>query len=134
MSLYSTGNPIVDKVGQLSFTGNIIPQTWYRTIVKDNNKPNLRAIIFLSDIVYWYRPTEIRDEMTGQIIEMRKKFKNDLLQRSYQQLADLFGCSKGEAQSAIADLVKLGVENKHTNTKNTQKINTENTPSFPSCG
>ena len=29
---------------------------------RDNGKPNLTAIVILSDIVYWYKPTEVREE------------------------------------------------------------------------
>ena len=79
--IYSTGNEIVDENAKLNISGNIIPQVWYRTIIRESGKPNLTAIIILADIVYWYKPTEIRDEGTGQVIGVRKKFKSDLLQR-----------------------------------------------------
>ena len=105
----NTGNPIVDKVGEINFSGNIIPQAWYSTVKRETGKPYLTAIIILADIVYWYRPTEVRDEQTGQIIEFQKKFKNDKLQRSYQQIADMFGISKKEATNAVVFLEKLGV-------------------------
>lgn len=108
-SVYSTGNAIVDENAKLCITGNIIPQSWYRTIVRDSGKPNLTAIVILADICYWYRPTEIRDEGTGQIIAIKKKFKSDLLQRSYQQISEQFGISKKEATNAIIFLEKLGV-------------------------
>jgi|GEM_PF-505692 len=104
-----TGNIIVDQVAQINFTGNVIPQTWYQTIVRDSGKPNLNAIIILADIVYWYRPAEVRDETTGMIVKQKKRFKEDLLQRSYQQIADQFGISKREASNAIIELEKLGV-------------------------
>ena len=104
-----TGNAIVDKIGELNFSGNIIPQNWYSAIKRETGKPYLAAIIILSDIVYWYRPTEIRDEQTGQIIEYRKKFREDKLQRSYQQIADMFGISKKDATNAVVFLEKLGV-------------------------
>ena len=106
---YSTGNTIVDENAKLNITGNVIPQMWYRTIVRDSGKPNLTAIIILADIVYWYKPTEIRDESTGQVIAVKKKFKADLLQRSYQQISEQFGISKKEATNAIIFLEKLGV-------------------------
>lgn len=105
----TTGNEVVDKIGELAFNGNVIPQTWYTTITKESGKPYLAAIVILSDIVYWYRPTEIRDEQTGQITMLKKKFKSDKLQRSYQQIADMFGISKREATNAIIFLEKLGV-------------------------
>lgn len=107
--IYSTGNTIVDENAKLNISGNVIPQSWYRTIVRDSGKPHLTAIIILADIVYWYKPTEIRDEGTGQVIAVKKKFKADLLQRSYQQISEQFGISKKEAPNAIIFLEKLGV-------------------------
>jgi DNA-binding Lrp family transcriptional regulator len=108
-SRYRTGNAIVDENAKLNISGNVIPQIWYRTIVRDSGKPNLTAIIILADIVYWYKPTELRDENTGQVVAVKKKFKADLLQRSYQQLSEQFGISKKEATNAIIFLEKLGV-------------------------
>lgn len=107
--LFKTGNEIVDQMGRLQITGNIIPAAWYRTICRDTGKPYLTAIVILSDIVYWYRPVEVRDEGSGQLLGFRKKFKSDLLQRSYQQMADQFGISKRDATNAIVELEKLGV-------------------------
>lgn len=106
---YRTGNETVDRLGRLQITGNTIPAAWYRTIRRESGKPYLNAIVILSDIVYWYRPAEIRDEGTGQLLGYRKKFRADLLQRSYQQLADQFGISKRDASNAIIELEKLGV-------------------------
>lgn len=106
---YRTGNETVDRLGRLQITGNIIPAAWYRTIRRESGKPYLNAIVILSDIVYWYRPAEIRDEGTGQLLGYRKKFRADLLQRSYQQLADQFGISKRDASNAVIELEKLGV-------------------------
>ncbi len=82
---------------------------WYRTIIRESGKPNLTAIIILADIVYWYKPTELRDENSGQVVAVKKKFKADLLQRSYQQISEQFGISKKEATNAIIFLEKLGV-------------------------
>ena len=72
MREYTTGNRIVDASAEISITGNITPQAWYKTIVKETGKPHLAAIVILSDIVYWYRPTELRDESTGQIVKNLK--------------------------------------------------------------
>lgn len=108
-SIFTSGNKIVDQSSQLNISGNIIPQTWYKSIVRENGKPYLTAIVILADIVYWYKPTEIRDEGSGQLVALKKKFKADLLQRSYQQISDEFGISKKEATNAIIFLEKLGV-------------------------
>lgn len=109
MSALTSGNDIVDALASMQFVGNVIPQTWYRHIVKDTGKPDLLAIVLLSDIVYWYRPTEVRDEVTGQIIGYNKKFRADLLQRNYDQLAEQFGETKRNVRDAIARLENLGI-------------------------
>ena len=64
---YSTGNPIVDEVGTMNFTGNVIPMVWFKTIRYPNGAPNNNAIHILADIVYWYRPKEERDVMQRKI-------------------------------------------------------------------
>ena len=55
MGYLTSGNIIVDAMGSINITGNIIPAVWYRTITKENGKPYLLAIVILADIVYWYR-------------------------------------------------------------------------------
>lgn len=109
MTGYTEQNEIVNQMAKIHISGNIIPQSWYDTIVFENGKPNLNAIVILADVVYWYRPVEIRDESTGQLIGIRKKFREDLLQRSYQDLANQFGISKWQAKSAVVALEDLGV-------------------------
>ncbi|MCI7790033.1 MAG: hypothetical protein MR531_04520 [Lachnospiraceae bacterium] len=109
MSTFTTGNEIVDAMASMQITGNVIPQIWYRQIQKDTGKPDLLAIALLADIVYWYRPQEVRDEITGQITGYRKRIAEDLLQRSYDQFAMMFGESKRSVQEAIVRLERIGV-------------------------
>ena len=109
MIQYSSQNLIVDALDGMEFKGNIIPAAWYKTVLTPKGKPDSIAIILLSDIVYWYRPQEVRDEATGELIGIRKKFKADLLQRSYDQLANHFGYTKAQVKSAVVRLENLGV-------------------------
>jgi DNA-binding Lrp family transcriptional regulator len=109
----STGNTIVDQISEMNFTGNIIPAEWFKTLRGPNGKPMLLAIDILSDILYWYRPTEIRDERTGALVGYKKKFKKDFLQRSYRQIEDQFGVSKKQARLALDFLCRKGVIKKH---------------------
>ena len=46
---YSTGNPIVDEVGTMNFTGNVIPMVWFKTIRYPNGAPHNNAIHILAD-------------------------------------------------------------------------------------
>jgi hypothetical protein len=83
MGEYDKLTPAVKAMAKINISGDIIPKIWYKKLKYPSGKPYLIAIIILSDIVYWYRPTEIRDENTGSIIGYKKKFKADKLQRNY---------------------------------------------------
>ena len=50
MGYLTSGNIIVDAMGSINITGNIIPAVWYRTITKENGKPYLLAIVILAGI------------------------------------------------------------------------------------
>ena len=100
------------EMGKIHFQGNIIPNSWYRSIIfpgrKRKKKPDLSAIIILAEICYWYRPRVVKDESTGEVLRYEKRFKADKLQRSYQSFADQFGITKRQATEAIHRLVSLG--------------------------
>ena len=110
---YSTGNAIVDQMAEMNITGNVVPLTWFQTMIGDSGKPMLLAIDLLADIVYWYRPKEIRDEESGNLVGFQKRFKADLLQRSYRQIENRFGVTKKQARTALDFLCKKGVIKKH---------------------
>lgn len=99
----------VRAIGALNFEGNIIPIEWLKYIRLPNNKPDLISIFILSDIIYWYRPTTIRDEISGRIIGYRKKFKADLLQKGYKDLEEMFGLSRDQLRDSLQRLEKLGL-------------------------
>ena len=109
MGYLTSGNVIVDAMGSVNITGNVIPAVWYRTITKENGKPYLLAIVILADIVYWYRPSEVRDQGSGHILGWKKKFSEDILRQSYQYYADLFGESRKTVKTAMDKLEKLQV-------------------------
>lgn len=94
-------NPVVNSMAQIEITGNVIPMSWYQHLRRKNGKPHSIAIELLGDIVYWYKPIQVRDETTGQLIEYRKKFKADKLQRSYQAFADMYGYTKDQVRDAL---------------------------------
>lgn len=114
--MQGSGNKIVDAVGQISITGNVTPQSWYKTITRPSGKPYLEAITILSDIVFWYRPSEVRDERTGEVVAHRKRFRADFLQRNYADISEQFGISKREATNAVVALERLGVIKRHLRT------------------
>lgn len=93
-------NTAVIEVKDLALDGNVIDNGWIENLRYDNGKPNMNAILILSEIYYWYKPTLIRDEATGKAIGYKQKFKADKLQKSYQALGDRFGISKRQAKLA----------------------------------
>lgn len=122
--------PTVAAIGQMHFEGNIIPHTWYKAISFPNGKADVNAILILAEIVYWYRPTVERNEATGEIISIRKKFKEDMLQRHYQSFADQFGLTKRQCQDAIGRLIGLGLVRRELRTVDTAQGKLGNVPYF----
>jgi len=98
---------------KLNLEGNVIPHAWFKTLVKKTEKgktvPHVHAILLLSEIVYWWRPSIERDEISGKILGMRKKFRGEAPQISYQQLSERFGISKRQVKMAMDFLEDVGV-------------------------
>src|SRR4051812_27257093 len=86
----------------------VIPLDWFTHLTFKNGKPDLAAILILADIVYWHRSAPVYDE-TGMVVGYRKRFKSDLLQKSYSHYATLFGLSKRQVTDAIIRLERQGL-------------------------
>ncbi|MCA0150394.1 DnaD domain protein [Rossellomorea vietnamensis] len=99
-----SGCQVADRIGELEIVGNIVPHLWYKNITFSSGKAHFVAITLLADIVYWYRPTMIRDD-SGMITGARTKFKGDMLQKSYQAFADTYGFTKRQVKDGIDFLV-----------------------------
>ena len=53
MGYRSSGNLTVDAMGSIAISGNVIPEEWYKHILKPTTgKPYLLAITILADLVY----------------------------------------------------------------------------------
>lgn len=102
-------NSLQREILELHLTGNIVPSIWYKTIKKSTGKAAILSINILSDVIYWYRPIEIRNQESGDFVEYRNKFHGDVLQKSYRQYSDFFGVSERQIKSAIDLLVKKGL-------------------------
>lgn len=98
---------------ELRLEGDITPPSWYERIgyvtKKSGYQPHLLAINVLADACYWYRPTEIRDEATGRIKEVKKKFRGPYLQRSYDQISAKFFKSEYQSKEAVKLLEAFGL-------------------------
>ena len=91
--------------------GNIVPHPWYQSpsLAQKNGKPNLVAITLLADILYWYRPMEMRDEASGAHLGYRQKFTADKLQKNYRKWGDGFGFTLRQVEDAMAFLKAAGL-------------------------
>lgn len=120
----TSGNEIVDRMLNFNLTdagvGVCIPLTWYEAIKheKDNEKAYHEACSILAEIAYWYRP-KIEYDDNGEIISIKKRFSQDLLQKSYADLAKAHGITKGQAKNAVNHLEKLGIIKKDFQTIDT---------------
>ena len=108
-----TGYPVVDAIAQINFEGDITPKSWYKHIRYQNKKSGERAdhlaVAILADIVYWYRPFQKRDEITGEVIGWFKKFKGDVLHRSPDAFAEALGTTTRCIRESIRLLENLGL-------------------------
>jgi hypothetical protein len=121
MKDFGPPTPTVEAVAQINLEGNITPHLWFRHITFPPGKPpkpgkkpkppkpDLLGVCILSEIAYWYRPVVIREESTGRVVEVRRKFAADKLQRSYDALAEQFGVSKIQVKRAVDRLKARGI-------------------------
>ncbi|MFW5795463.1 MAG: hypothetical protein ACOCV1_08280, partial [Bacillota bacterium] len=109
---YKIKNSKVMKMTKMNLTGNIVPISWFNHLKFESGKPNLPAIMILSDIIYWYRAQKVRDEETGMVVEYKQKFKKDMLQKQYKLWMDLFGFGRSQTKNAIDYLEKEGLINR----------------------
>ena len=116
MQVSKTGVKSVDDLYGVSFTGNIIPHTWYSTIQTESGKPDLAAITILSEILYWHRPREECDESDAGDIKLSKRFKADLLQLSYGKIGKKFKLTKDQSRRAMDRLEDMGIIKRHFRT------------------
>lgn len=106
--LYSSGNEAVDAIAGMNISGNMIHKNWYKNVIKENGKPYLLAIQILAEIVYWYKPSEEKDEH-GNVTGYRKKFSDDLLQKSYSDFQVKYGVGRETVRKALCYLEEQGV-------------------------
>jgi hypothetical protein len=115
--------PEVCEMDTIRFSSyNVIPHQWYQNIRLESGNADLVSITLLSDIVFWYRSTEVRDESTGLTVEIKKKFRADALQKSKQQLALQFGFTERQVKESLSRLEQLGVITREFRTVQTGEI------------
>lgn len=102
---------VVLEIGEIHLEGNITPHAWYRTplLRHPSGKANKVAIDILADLVYWYRPIVVRDDLTNLVLEVRQKFKGDRFQIYYQRWADFFGYTHRQVKDGVAFLKQNGL-------------------------
>jgi len=108
-------NQTTVEMASFGVEGNIIDHSWYHIIKHKNGKTDTNAIIILSDLVYWYKPVHRIDENTGEH-KIYKKFKEDILQRSYAEMEKMFGFTKDQSRTALETLESLGIAERVTRT------------------
>jgi hypothetical protein len=103
---YAQPTKEVLELAQISFEGNITPRNWKTHLKYPNGRVHLPALIVLSELVYWYRPTI--EEIDGKIV-YRKKFKGSKLQKSYSQLELSTGLTKKQVREGCGFLQEKGI-------------------------
>ena len=109
---YKISNSTVMQMTKMNITGNVVPISWFEHLKFNSGKPNLPAIMILSDIIYWYKAQKIRDEETGMVVEYRQKFKYDMLQKQYKLWMELYGFGRTQTKNAVDYLEEEGLINR----------------------
>lgn len=108
-----TGHDKVDAISRLQLLGDITPRSWYKhicyTTKTGDTKVDRLAIDILSDIIYWYRAYEIRNEITSFHEGWGKKFKEDMLRRSTEDFAQSLNATARTVRESIKVLESLGL-------------------------
>jgi hypothetical protein len=104
-----TGHQVVDAITRLRITGTVIPWPWLKSIKTPSGHTDLLACFILSDIVFWHRAKEIKDEKSGEVVMWLKRFRDDAFQRSLQSWCNLTGASPMQVRTAIARLRSMGL-------------------------
>ena len=66
--LYSTGNEIVDEVSKINISGNIIPLSWFQTLVGESGK---LACKWLFLRVYRHSANAVTEEMQSIFVSVK---------------------------------------------------------------
>lgn len=104
--------PVVEAIGRLNITGNVTPHVWYlrSEFRSDANRPDRNMMTVVADILYWYRPREVRDEEQGGLfVGYERKFQRDVLQYNYERRAAMFGMSEREMREACNRAQRAGL-------------------------
>jgi hypothetical protein len=83
-----------------------IPNSWYSHLLDAKGHVYSDAILVLSEIINWYRLIPVYDRSTKKIIGYQKKFKLDLLQKSYKDFEDKFCFSKEKTRRILDFLIQ----------------------------
>lgn len=99
----------VEQYGFLHISGDVVPPEFFQAIKFDSGKPDLLSVLILSNLLYWYRPVKPRDERTDRATAWRQKFQGEMLSRTYQEWADIYGATERQARDACHRLQARGL-------------------------
>ena len=102
-------NPICRQISRLDFSGNLVPLSWHQHIHTTHGRVDLGAISILSEIVFWYRWRQIRDEKTGRVTEVQQRFAGARFQRSLRHWSEFTGLTVKQVRRSLATLSRLGL-------------------------
>lgn len=105
---YQIESSLVRQFGTIHLTGDTVPPEFFAAIKLPSGKPDIKAILILCNLIYWFRPIRPRDPNTDKPLAWRQKFKGIRLQRDYEFWESKFGFTKRECKEACARLKNGG--------------------------
>lgn len=100
-----TANPLVNLTIK---SGNLIPHEWYKRFTNKRGAADTGLTDILAEILYWYRPTKVKDSSTDQITYVNK-FKGDAWQSSYEHFEKKFNLNRHKIRRIFVKLEGLKI-------------------------
>ena len=102
----SQQNPVKVKKITLKEQGNIIPESLYKIIIKENGAPDLLAIDIYIEARSWFKLKKTK--VNGNVI-YSSKLKGHGWQIGYEYFSKKYGCTSETIRTKLVLLEKLGL-------------------------
>ncbi|TVR61987.1 MAG: hypothetical protein EA420_10810 [Candidatus Competibacteraceae bacterium] len=95
-------------IGELHFTGNLIPPAWYHHLKLPSGRTDLVGCTLLGEIVYQYRPLAVVDEASGEVHHV-KRFTRDQFCAPLAYFEKKFDLTTDQVRQGLKRLEQAGL-------------------------
>ncbi len=105
---HETLPPTVAAIGELHFTGNLIPPAWHHHLKLPSGRTDLVGCTLLGEIVYQYRPLAVVDAASGEVHHV-KRFTRDQFCAPLAYFEKKFELTNDQVRQGLKRLEQAGL-------------------------